>query len=74
MEFTEYLFRLEDFIEEWVKLMHLYNHSERPLDPAVERMHLEWADYRLEETCRDFATYLEDRRLGKGARSIGERS
>ncbi len=32
MEFTEYLFRLEDLLEEWHEVFRLYHHPERKLD------------------------------------------
>lgn len=67
MEFTEYLFRLDNLIEEWFAVLRLYNHPEQPFDPAVASMHRAWAEYRLEETSRDFAAYLEDRRLQRSS-------
>lgn len=66
MEFTEYLFRLEDLINQWFKTLFFYSHPERPTDEHVEALHMDWNTYRLEETCRDFARYLEELRAGSG--------
>jgi transcriptional regulator with XRE-family HTH domain len=64
MEFTEYLFRLEDLINRWFRMVVSYSHPEAPADASVERLQAEWDTYRLEETCRDFVRYLEERRAG----------
>ena len=68
MEFTEYLFRLEDLVNQWVRTVVFYSHPERPSDPSVEKLHLDWDTYRLEETCRAFVQYLEELRAGSDPR------
>ncbi len=67
MEFTEYLFRLEGLIRHWDRTFSSYVHSDvsRPVDQAVQRSHMEWDYYRLEETCRAFVRYLAERRGGR---------
>lgn len=71
MEFTEYLFRLEDLINEWVKTLHFFTHPERLAGEGVQQTQLEWTVSRLEETCRDFVHYLEERRTDSEQASPG---
>ena len=69
MEFTEYLFRLEDLINRWFRTFVFYN-SDPEVDTSAERLHVDWNTYRLEETCRKFVSYLEEeRRAGSGPQS-----
>lgn len=64
MEFTEYLFRLEDLITRWFRTFVYYN-SDPEVDTSPMSMHVDWDTYRLEETCRKFVSYLEERRAGR---------
>ncbi len=65
LEFTEYLWRLEDLINQWSRTLFFYSHPERPTDASVQRLHLDWATYRLEETCRKLVSYLEEERRAR---------
>jgi len=71
MEFTEYVFRLEDLINEWFKTVVSYSHPEAPADTSVERLQTDWVTYHLEETCRDFGRYLEEHRAGSSPQRDG---
>jgi len=66
MEFTEYLFRLQDLINQYWKTLAFHSHPGRPTDTSVQKLDLYWATYRLEEACRDFVRYLVERRAGSG--------
>jgi transcriptional regulator with XRE-family HTH domain len=71
MDFVEYLFRLEDLMNEWYDTMRYFSHPERLAGEGVQQTQLAWSASRLEETCRHFVHYLEERRTDSEPASPG---
>lgn len=67
LEHTEILFRCRDLVNEWFKAFRDLVLAPDGNDVA-ERMALEWAERRLEETALDLSLHLKARRLEREGR------